>query len=73
MSLIQPFKIFLAHLLIYGINLVLLGSTLAATDNRLKQSSGQMLILLKILTFLLDGVELPKMLAVKSLRVCHCG
>ena len=32
-------------------------NTLAANDNRLKQSSGQMLILLKILPFLLDGVD----------------
>ncbi|XP_028297865.1 uncharacterized protein LOC114460021 [Gouania willdenowi] len=32
-------------------------STLAANDNRLKQSCGQMLILLKILPFLLDGVD----------------
>lgn len=32
-------------------------NTLAANDNRLKQSSGQMLILLKILHFLLDGVD----------------
>ncbi|XP_051806278.1 uncharacterized protein LOC127534635 isoform X1 [Acanthochromis polyacanthus] len=32
-------------------------NTLAANDNRLKQSSGQMLILLKILPFLLDGLD----------------
>lgn len=32
-------------------------STLASNDNKLKQSSGQMLILLKIMPFLLNNLE----------------
>ncbi len=32
-------------------------STLASNDNKLKQSSGQMLVLLKILPFLLDVIK----------------
>ena len=56
MSLIQPFKISLTHPLTYKPSPVSV-STLAANDNRLKQSSGQVLILLKILPFLLNDVD----------------